>query len=167
MSKPNSIYDFTMDDIDGNPVSLAQFKGQVAMLVNVASKCGFTPQYEGLQALYERYKARGFVVLGFPANDFLWQEPGSNAEIKQFCSLKYGVTFPMFAKIHVKGRNQHPLYRFLTDKQTNPQFGGSIKWNFSKILLGRDGEVVGRFGSRATPDNKAVLEAIGEALGKG
>ena len=160
----DSIYDFTMDDIDGDPVSLAQFKGQVVMIVNVASKCGFTPQYEGLQQLYEKHQDRGFVVLGFPSNDFLWQEPGSNAEIKQFCSLKYGVTFPMFAKIHVKGRGQHPLYTYLTDKRTNPNYSGGVKWNFTKFLVGRDGQVIGRFGSMAKPDSEDVVRAVERAL---
>ena len=160
----SSIYDFTMKSIDGNDVSLATFKGKVVMIVNVASKCGFTGQYAGLQALYEKYSGRGFVILGFPANDFLWQEPGSDSEIKQFCTLEYGVTFPMFAKIHVKGRDQHPLYAYLSGKRTNPEFGGRITWNFNKFLVGRDGRIATRFGSRAKPDSKDVVAAIETAL---
>ena len=159
-----SIYDFTMRDIDGNDVSLETFRGKVVMVVNVASKCGFTGQYAGLQALYETHKDRGFAILGFPANDFLWQEPGSDSEIKQFCTLNYGVTFPMFAKIHVKGRDQHPLYAYLTGKRTNPEFGGKITWNFNKFLVGRDGRIVARFGSRTKPDSPDVAAAIEKAL---
>jgi glutathione peroxidase len=161
---PTSIYEFTVEDIEGNEVGLGDFRGRVLLIVNVASKCGFTPQYEGLQELYETYRDRGLVVLGFPANDFLWQEPGTNAEIKTFCSTRYGVTFPMFAKISVKGRDQHPLYRFLTDKRTNPEFGGRITWNFNKFLIGRDGTIRARFGSRTTPDDPKVAAAIEEAL---
>ena len=159
-----SIYDFTMRDIDGNDVSLETFRGKVVMVVNVASKCGFTGQYAGLQALYETHKDRGFAILGFPANDFLWQEPGSDSEIKQFCTLNYGVTFPMFAKIHVKGRNQHPLYAYLTDKRTNPELGGRITWNFNKFLVGRDGRLVARFGSRTKPGSQDLGAAIEKAL---
>ena len=161
----SSIYDFTMKDIDGNDVGLATFKGKVVMIVNVASKCGFTGQYAGLQALYEKYQDRGLVILGFPANDFLWQEPGADSEIKQFCTLNYGVTFPMFAKIHVKGRDQHPLYAWLTDKRANPDFSGKITWNFNKFLVGRDGRVVARFGSRAKPESQEVVAAVEAALG--
>jgi glutathione peroxidase len=119
-----SLFDFALPDLDGREVPLSRFAGKVLLLVNVASKCGFTPQYAGLQALYERYRDRGLEVLGFPANNFLFQEPGSNAQIKSFCSLTYGVSFPLFAKISVRGRTMHPLYRFLTDKSTNPRFGG-------------------------------------------
>lgn len=159
-----SIYDFTMQDIDSGDVKLGAFKGKVVMVVNVASKCGFTGQYAALQALYEKYKDRGLVILGFPANDFLWQEPGSNDDIKKFCTLNYGVTFPMFAKIHVKGRDQHPLYAYLTSKQMHPEFGGKITWNFNKFLVGRDGRLVARFGSRAKPDSKDVVAAVEGAL---
>ena len=158
------VHDFTMKDIEGNEVPLDRFVGKVVMIVNVASKCGFTGQYAGLQELYEKYRARGFAILGFPANDFLWQEPGSNSEIKRFCSVKYGVTFPMFAKIHVKGPEQHPLYAYLTDRRSNPEFGGKISWNFNKFLVGRDGRVVGRFGSRTLPGGKEVIAAVEEAL---
>ncbi len=160
-----SIYDFTMKDIDGNDVNLATFRGKVVMIVNVASKCGFTKQYAGLQRLYEKHRDRGFVILGFPANNFLWQEPGSDSEIKQFCSLKYAVTFPMFLKISVKGSDQHPLYRYLTDKEANPALGGKITWNFNKFLVDRAGRVVARFGSRTEPEDAAVIEAVEKALG--
>jgi len=128
LSAASSIHEFTLNSIDGQPVPLAQFKGQVVLIVNVASRCGFTPQYAGLEALYEKYKDRGFVVLGFPANNFLWQEPGTNEEIKSFCTLKYHVTFPMFAKVSVKGSDKSPLYQFLTDKKANPSTGGGIRW---------------------------------------
>jgi glutathione peroxidase-family protein len=160
-----SIHDLTMKDIDGNDVSLATFRGKVVMIVNVASKCGFTKQYAGLQRLYERYRERGFVILGFPANNFLWQEPGSDGEIKQFCSVRYGVTFPMFSKISVKGSGQHALYRYLTDEKTNPGFGGRITWNFNKFLVDRAGRVVARFGARTKPEDASVIEAVEKALG--
>lgn len=164
VAKVKSIYDFTMKDIDGKDVSLAEFKGKVVLIVNVASKCGFTGQYVGLEALYKKYESQGFVVLGFPANDFLGQEPGSNEEIKAFCSTRYSVTFPMFAKISVKGRDQHPLCKFLTGKDSNPSFGGAISWNFNKFLAGRDGAIIGRFGSRDTPESADVAGAIEKAL---
>ena len=159
-----NIYDFTMQDIDGKAVSLSAFKGKVLLVVNVASKCGFTGQYAGLEKLYTTYSNRGFAVLGFPANDFLRQEPGTEAEIKSFCTLTYGVTFPMFAKISVKGKDIHPLYEFLTSKETNPHFGGAISWNFNKFLIGRDGAIVGRFGSRTKPDDKVLVAAVEKAL---
>jgi len=161
-----NIYDFTMQDIDGKDVSVSIFKGKVLLIVNVASKCGFTGQYEGLEKLYTTYTNRGFVVLGFPANDFLGQEPGTEAEIKNFCTLTYGVDFPMFAKISVKGKDIHPLYAFLTSKEINPNFGGAISWNFNKFLIGRDGTIVGRFGSRTKPDDKELIAAVEKALQK-
>jgi glutathione peroxidase len=160
----NSIYDFSMKQIDGKASSLAEYKGKVLLIVNVASKCGFTGQYAGLQKLYETYKDRGLVVMGFPANDFLFQEPGSNQEIAQFCSLKFHVTFPLFEKITVTGGNMHPLYKYLTDKTTNPEFSGKITWNFNKFLIGRDGHILNRFGSRTTPEDKDVIAAIEKAL---
>lgn len=160
----NSIYDFTMKNIDGNDVNLGEFKGKVLLIVNVASKCGFTGQYAGLEKLYKTYSSQGLVVLGFPANNFMGQEPGTEAEIKSFCALNYGVTFPMFAKISVKGKTQHPFYGFLTSKATNPNFDGSISWNFNKFLIGRDGTVLGRFGSRTAPDNKELVAAVERAL---
>lgn len=160
-----TIYDFTMRDIDGKSASLADFKGKALLIVNVASKCGFTGQYAGLEKLYKTYADRGLVVLGFPANDFLGQEPGSEAEIKSFCTLTYGVTFPMFAKISVKGKNIHPIYAFLTSRETDPKFAGAITWNFNKFLVGRDGVIVGRFGSRAAPDDPELVAAVERALG--
>lgn len=160
-----TVYDFTIKNIDGVETSLSQFKGSVILMVNVASRCGFTPQYEGLEALYQKYKERGFVVLGFPANNFLWQEPGTDAEIKTFCSTKYKVSFPMFSKISVRGKDQHPLYQWLTEKETNPNFSGGISWNFNKFLIGRTGEVLGRFGSRETPESNDLQKAIESALG--
>jgi glutathione peroxidase len=159
-----SVYDFTMNDIDGKPVKLDAYKGKVVLLVNVASKCGYTPQYEGLQAIYAKYKDRGFVILGFPANNFLGQEPGTNEEIKQFCALKYNVTFPLFAKISVKGEDKHPLYKFLTDKTTNPEFGGEISWNFNKFLVDKNGKILARFSSGDKPESEKVTQAIEQAL---
>ena len=159
-----SVYDFTVKDIEGKDMSLALYKGKVLLIVNTASKCGFTGQYEGLEKLYKTYQDRGLVILGFPANNFLWQEPGTDGEIKQFCSIKFGVTFPMFSKISVKGKNQDPLYAFLTDEKANPGFGGAITWNFNKFLVGRDGKVVGRFGSKVEPDSKELVEAVEKAL---
>lgn len=161
---PKSILDFKMKDIDGKDVSLKKFKGKVLLVVNTASKCGYTPQYEGLQAIHDKYKAQGFYVLGFPANNFREQEPGTNAEIKEFCTSKYKVTFPMFAKISVKGEDQDPLYKFLTSKETNPQFAGDITWNFNKFLIDRKGKVVARFTSKDTPQSEAVTAAIEKYL---
>lgn len=160
----SSIYDFALTDIDGNDVPLAQYRGQVVMIVNVASKCGFTKQYKGLQELYDKYKDRGFVILGFPANNFMGQEPGSEEDIKAFCTTTFGVSFPMFSKISVKGDDQHPLYRYLTEKETNPEFAGKITWNFNKFLIGRDGKIVDRFGSMDSPESGKVVEAIEAAL---
>jgi glutathione peroxidase len=161
-----SVYDFTVKDIDGKDASLGQYRGKVVMIVNVASKCGFTPQYAGLQRIYDQYKDKGLVVLGFPANDFLWQEPGTDAEIKSFCAMKYSVTFPMFAKISVKGGDMHPLYKFLTEEASNPGFGGKITWNFNKFLLDRTGKTVARFATRTAPEDKEVTAAIEKALGE-
>jgi len=159
-----TIYDFTLQDIDGNPVSLSQYRGKVLLIVNVASKCGYTPQYEGLEALYRKYAAAGLEVLGFPANNFLHQEPGTNAEIKQFCTTKYDVTFPMFAKISVKGKDKHPLYQYLTDKSTDPEFSGEITWNFNKFLIGKDGTILNRFKSGDTPESDKIVKAVEQAL---
>ena len=159
-----SVLDFTVKDIDGKDVDLSVYRGKVLLIVNVASKCGFTPQYSGLQKLYETYKDRGLVVLGFPANNFLWQEPGTDGEIKSFCSLNFGVTFPMFSKISVKGKDQAPLYAFLTDDKANPGFGGAITWNFNKFLVGRDGKVAARFGSKVTPEDPELVAAVERAL---
>lgn len=164
-SLAKSIYDFQMKDIDGKDVKLEKYKGNVVMVVNTASKCGYTPQYEGLQAIFDKYKERGFTVLGFPANNFGGQEPGTAAEIKEFCTLKYKVTFPMFAKISVKGEDQDPLYTYLTSKETNPAFAGDISWNFNKFLIDRNGKVIGRFTSKDTPESDTVKNAIETALG--
>ncbi len=161
-----SIYDFTMKSIDGQPVSLKSYSGKVVLLVNVASRCGFTPQYAGLEALYEKYKDRGLVIVGIPANNFASQEPGTNDEIKKFCSTKYNVTFPMMAKVSVLGDDETPLYQFLTDKAANPQIGGDIKWNFTKFLFDRNGKPVARFEPAITPDSPQVQTAIESALGK-
>lgn len=160
----NSVYEFEVLDIDGNKVSLSEYKGKVLMFVNTASKCGYTPQYEGLQKIYDRYKDRGFVILGFPANNFGGQEPGSNEEIKDFCTLRYKVTFPMFAKISVKGEDQHPLYTYLTSEKANSETAGEITWNFNKFLVNGEGEIVGRFASKETPESPEVTKAIQAAL---
>ena len=159
-----SIYEFNMKDIDGKQVNLADFRGKVVLVVNVASRCGFTPQYEGLQKLYLKYQQQGFVILGFPANNFGFQEPGTNAEIKSFCSAKYNVTFPIFSKISVKGDDIDPLYKFLTDKGSDPQYGGDIKWNFNKFLIDRTGNIVARFEPPVKPDSDQMVQAIEKAL---
>ena len=160
----SSALDFTLNSIDGKPAPLADYKGKVVLIVNVASKCGYTPQYEGLEAVYRKYKDQGLVVLGFPANNFGGQEPGTNEEIKTFCSRKYDVTFPMFSKISVAGADKAPLYQFLTDKGTNPATGGEIKWNFTKFLVGKDGKVITRFESAVKPESAEVTGAIEKAL---
>lgn len=161
-----SVHDFTMKAIDGKAVSLNQFKGQVMLVVNVASQCGFTPQYEGLEKLYETYKSQGFVITGFPANNFGEQEPGTDAEIQTFCKSKYGVTFPMFSKISVAGGDKAPLYRFLTDTAAHPKTGGEIQWNFTKFLVDRDGKVIQRFEPSVEPLSKEVIAAVEAALKK-
>lgn len=155
----NSPLSFEMESIDGESVNLESYKGKVVLIVNVASKCGFTPQYDGLQELYETYKDQGFVVLGFPANNFMGQEPGTDEQIKQFCTTNFGVTFPMFSKISVKGKDQHPLYQYLTDKQAH-DFGGAIKWNFTKFLVGKDGTLKARFSPNTKPQDDKVISAI-------
>jgi glutathione peroxidase len=165
-AQAKSVYDFTMRSIDGQQVRLKSYKGKVVLLVNVASKCGFTPQYAGLEALYEKYKDRGLVIVGIPANNFASQEPGTNEEIKKFCSTKYNVTFPMMAKVSVLGQDQTPLYAFLTDKSVNPQIGGHIKWNFTKFIFDRKGKPVARFEPAVTPDSPQVTAAIEGALGQ-
>ncbi|MGA2328438.1 MAG: glutathione peroxidase [Bryobacteraceae bacterium] len=160
----SGIYDFTLNSIDGQPAPLAAYQGKVLLLVNVASRCGFTPQYAGLEKIYREYKDRGLVVLGFPANNFAAQEPGTNEEIKSFCSRTYNVSFPLYAKSSVKGDNINPLYRFLTDKSQNPKTGGDIRWNFTKFLIGRDGTVMARFEPIVAPDSPEVATAIEKAL---
>jgi len=164
MAADKTVYDFTLNSIDGQPAPLAAYKGKVVLLVNVASKCGYTPQYSALESTYEKYKDRGFVIVGIPANNFGAQEPGSNQEIKTFCSSKFHVTFPMMAKVSVKGDDITPLYQFLTDKSSHPQSGGEIKWNFTKFLIGPDGRVIARFEPEITPDSRQVTSAIEEAL---
>jgi glutathione peroxidase len=165
MAADKTVYDFTLNSIDGQPTSLSTFKGKVLLLVNVASRCGYTPQYTALEAVYEKYKDRGLVIVGVPANNFGGQEPGTNQEIKTFCTAKYNVTFPMMAKVSVKGKDIAPLYQFLTDKNANPQTGGEIGWNFTKFLIGPDGQVIARFDSAVTPDSKEVTSAVEKALG--
>jgi glutathione peroxidase len=157
-----SIYDFTLPLLDGKSAPLADYKGKVVLIVNVASRCGFTPQYSALESIYEKYKDRGFVVIGFPANNFANQEPGTNEEIKTFCQAKYNVTFPVYGKVSVKGTDQTPLYTYLT-KEANPALAGDIKWNFTKFLVDRHGHVVERFEPATTPDSPQVVSAV-EAL---
>jgi glutathione peroxidase len=159
----SGVYSFTLNSIDGKPAPLGDYKGKVVLLVNVASQCGYTPQYSALEAIYEKYKDQGFVILGFPANNFGAQEPGTNEEIKTFCTRKYSVTFPMYAKISVEGADQAPLYSYLT-KDTGPGIAGDIKWNFTKFLVDRDGKVVQRFEPAVTPDSKEVTAAIEKEL---
>jgi glutathione peroxidase-family protein len=161
-----AIYQFELNDIDGVPEKLGTYSGKVLLLVNVASKCGYTPQYAGLEQLYEKYRADGLVVLGFPANNFGSQEPGTNDEIKAFCTTNYHVTFPMFAKISVKGDDIHPLYKFLTDAETDPDFAGPITWNFNKFLIGHDGKVVGRYDSKVEPLSPELTGEVEKTLGK-
>jgi len=160
----SSVHEFTMDAINGTPTPLASFKGKVLLVVNVASQCGYTYQYEGLQALYLKYKDQGLVIAGFPANNFGAQEPGSNAEIGAFCKSKFGVTFPMFSKISVKGSDKAPLYQFLTDKNANPKTGGEIPWNFTKYLVDRNGKVLARFDAPVEPESPELTSAIEAAL---
>src|ERR1700720_2291867 len=152
MAADKNVYEFTLNSIDGQAAPLAAYKGKVVMLVNVASRCGFTPQYSALETIYEKYKDRGFVIIGIPANNFGAQEPGSNQEIKTFCSTKYHVTFPMMSKVSVKGEDITPLYQFLTDKGLNPQTGGEIQWNFTTFLIGPHGNVIARFAPEVTRD---------------
>lgn len=159
-----SIYDVEARDIDGQLVSLDQYRGKTLLIVNVASKCRFTPQYEGLQRLYDKYQSRGLVVLGFPANNFAWREPGTDAEIKEFCTSKYNVTFPIFSKVSVAGDDIHPLYRYLTDETANPQLGGKVTWNFNKYLVAPDGRPVAHFASDLVPESPEIVGAIESVL---
>lgn len=158
---PTSIHEFKMTSIDGKEVELKKFKGQVLLVVNVASKCGNTPQYEGLEAMYKKYKEQGFAVLGFPANEFGGQEPGTNAEIKEFCEATYRVDFPMFSKIVVKGEGTHPLYQWLIQQTDNKN---DIEWNFAKFLVGRDGKVIARYSPKTQPNDAKMVAAIEAAL---
>ena len=163
-SEKNNVHNFIVQDIDGQDVSLEQYEGKLLLIVNTASKCGFTPQYEGLQALYEEYKDDGLVILGFPANNFGGQEPGTDEQIQEFCTMNFGVTFPMFSKISVKGNEQHPLYQYLTSKETNHEYGGDITWNFNKFLVNEDGKVINRFASKDAPQSDKIVTAIKSAL---
>jgi glutathione peroxidase len=158
------LYSIPLKDIDGKPTSLKAFEGKVVLAVNVASKCGNTPQYAGLQSLHEKFQAKGLVVVGFPCNDFGAQEPGSEADVKEFCSTKYKVTFPMMSKLSVKGPSQHPLYTELSGKDS--PFPGDVKWNFGKFLIGRDGKIIARFEPGVQPDASEVTKAVEEALAK-
>jgi glutathione peroxidase len=153
-------YAFKMPDIDGKVQPMSEYKGKVVLVVNVASKCGLTPQYEALEALYEKYKEKGFVIAGFPCNDFNGQEPGDEAQIKQFCTANYNVKFPLYSKLHVKGPEQHDMYKWLVWKTG----GKDIEWNFGKILIGKDGSVLTRFDPRTKPDDPKVVEAVEKAL---
>jgi glutathione peroxidase len=158
-----SLYNIEVTTIDGHTTTLAEFQGQALLIVNVASKCGFTPQYAGLEALYQQFKDRGFRVLGFPCDQFGHQEPGDETEIQQFCSTKYNVTFPMFAKIEVNGANTHPLYQFLKAEQPGLLGTEGIKWNFTKFLIDRKGKVVKRFAPTTTPDK--IADDVNALLG--
>jgi len=157
-----SLQEIALKDIDGKDTSLKAYDGKVVLVVNVASKCGLTPQYEALESIYRKYKDQGLVIVGFPCNDFAGQEPGTAEEIKTFCSRKYDVTFPLMAKLHVKGPEQHPLYATLTGKDA--KFPGDVEWNFGKFLLGKNGEVLQRFAPKTKPDAEEITAAIEAAL---
>jgi glutathione peroxidase len=157
-----SIYEHDLKSIDGESTTLAEHKGKVILMVNVASRCGFTRQYKGLEELYDKYKAKGLVICGFPCNQFGGQEPGSESEIKEFCSSKFGVSFPMYSKIDVNGPNRHPIYKEIIGE--DGPLKGNIKWNFGKILVGKDGKPIDRFGSMTSPSSKKLIQAIEEAL---
>lgn len=159
-----TIYDFKMKNIDGKEVPLGEYKGKVVLIVNVASLCGNTPQYKDIEALYEKYKDKGFVVLGFPANNFMGQEPGSNEKIKAFCTREYAVTFPMFSKISVKGNDMDPLYKYLTSKEENGVLDAPVKWNFQKFLIGRDGKVITSIGNHTSVTEPEVVKSIETAI---
>jgi len=165
-TQPASVLDLQADDITGAPANLSQYKGKVVLIVNTASKCGFTPQYESLEKLYKQYEGKDFVVLGFPSNDFGGQDPGTNAEIASFCQKNYGVSFPMMSKIVVKGASKHPIYAFLTGKETNGEFAGEIGWNFTKFLVDKNGVVFARLSSNTKPTDPKVIQAIDDALSR-
>lgn len=158
------IYDFTMQDITGELVSLSQYRGKVILIVNTASKCGLTPQYEDLQKLYDEYQDKDFVILGFPANNFLSQEPGTDEEISQFCSLNYGVSFPMFSKISVKGKDIDPLYQYLTQKEENGVLDASVSWNFQKFLINKNGVLVASFSPKTTVNDEDFMKSFEEQI---
>jgi glutathione peroxidase len=164
--KVPAVLNFTMKTIDGNPVDLSKYQGKVVLLVNVASYCGYTKQYTALEALHEKYGKDGLAIVGIPANEFGKQEPGSNADIKDFCTKTYNVKFDMLSKVVVKGDGQSELYKYLTSKDTNPKFGGEIQWNFTKFLIGRNGEIVARYEPAEKPDSDKVVKAIEEELAK-
>ncbi len=163
-SSIQSSHQLELRRLSGKPESLAAYSGKVVLAVNVASRCGFTPQYAGLQALQDRYADRGFTVLGFPCNQFFHQEPGTAEQIQEFCSLNYGVTFPLFAKLDVKGEGQHPLYAFFSETADDSGKAGNVSWNFEKFLVGRDGQVVRRFRSKVTPEDPRIVEAVESLL---
>ncbi len=162
--KPASVLDFTVKDIDGKDVALARFQGKVLLFVNTASQCGYTPQYKGLEEIYQKYKDQGFEVLAFPANEFGAQEPGTDEQIKQFCTSRYKVSFPLFSKIVVKGQGIHPLYDYLTSPATDAKHAGPIPWNFTKFLVNRRGEIVSRFPPDVKPESTTLCGAIEKAL---
>ena len=159
-----SIYDVELRSLNGKQVKLSDYAGKVVLAVNVASKCGFTPQYAGLQTMHDRYSSRGFTVLGFPCNQFFHQEPGTADQIQEFCSLNYGVTFPLFAKLDVKGEAQHPLYSILSEAADDSGKAGNVRWNFEKFLVGRDGRVARRFRSKVEPEDPRIIEAVESLL---
>lgn len=161
----STLYDFEHKSIAGEKQSLADYRGKVALVVNVASKCGLTPQYTGLEELYRAYKDRGLTVLGFPCNQFAGQEPGTEAEIQTFCSTKYDVSFPLFSKLDVNGEARHPLYAWLTSEPTKPEGPGDVQWNFGKFLIGRDGKVIARFSPTTAPNAEPLVTAVESALG--
>ncbi len=165
LSAADSVLDFRVSDIEGRETDLSEFKGKVLLIVNVASRCGATPQYDPLQALYAKYSEQGLVVMGFPANNFGGQEPGSNEEISDFCTSKYSVEFPMFSKVSVKGEDKAPLFQYLTSAE-NPDKTGDISWNFEKFLVGKDGRLIRRFGTRVRPDDAELVAAVEKALGE-
>ena len=163
-AQTRTIYEVDLPRLDGKPARLSEYVGKVILAVNVASKCGFTPQYAGLEALYEKYSPQGFTILGFPCNQFFGQEPGDAEKIQEFCSVNYGVTFPLFTKLDVKGDKQHPLYAILTETPDDEGKAGNVKWNFEKFLIGRDGRPVRRFRSKVVPENPKLVEAIESLL---
>lgn len=160
------VLNFKMKSLDGKDVDLSQYQGKVVLFVNVASRCGYTPQYKGLQALHDKYAKEGLAIVGVPANNFGKQEPGTNEEIAEFCDKNYGVKFDMLAKVEVKGDDQTPLYKYLTSKETDPKFGGPIKWNFTKFLISRKGEIVNRFESGVAPESPKLIAAVEAELAK-
>ena len=160
MAQKKTLYDFTFNDIDGKPFDVSSLKGKKVLIVNVASKCGYTSQYEDLQKLYEKYKSQNFIIIGFPANNFMKQEPGTNAEIKEFCTSKYHVTFPMMEKISVKGDDIHPLYAWLTSKALNGNLDAEVKWNFNKFMVNEKGQVFDYAGSSTKPFDEKFTDWI-------